>query len=85
MNWLLKLRDWVEGSHTPSPDERWASRSYPGQMCPCGAPATCVYQVSVDGKSGVYYTCSEHVRVALWIPNPADTGNIFSLERNATP
>lgn len=83
MKWLLKLRDWVEGPHTPSREARWRAsvervrQPYTGQWCPCGAPATGVYQVLIGEREGTYYTCAQHMRITRWIPNPEDPGRWF--------
>jgi len=80
--WLLRLRNIVEGSHTPSMEERWRTRSqkpypYAGQKCPCGEPATSIYQIQIQGDSASYYTCSEHRGITRWIPDPDDPGTWF--------
>lgn len=83
MKWFLKLRDWVEGSHTPSREEHWRASTervrqpYAGQYCPCGASATGIYQLQTPDRSGTYYTCVQHMGVTRWIPNPEDPKKWF--------
>lgn len=80
MQWLIKLRNWVEGSHTPSREERWHSRTtqpYKGQNCPCGAPATGIYQLQTQSRMETFYTCAKHMGITRWVPNPDDPGLWF--------
>jgi hypothetical protein len=82
--WLLRLRNIVEGSHTPSREERYRSQmqevrssGYAGQKCPCGAPATSIYQLQIGQDKETYYACAEHVGVTRWIPDESASSKWF--------